>query len=272
MGKVLVTEDYLSDIADAIREKLGVATTYKPSEMAAAILSISGGGTVSFHGAPYSTVSYTGAASGSVTLDQYGAGSAVLAAGTYTFTNTVTIGEDEFTAAVKTVGVAGDMTVDLVPAGALYWYGLKVTDFAAASGYTPPGSSTWGENIAMTAGTNCISGTATTSGGTHRDIMWGSAAKIDTTGYTYLKARLVVDWDNAHSCRNTFALNKSKSFTSGAVKTENLESTEYDGASDITVMSVTDAQDEYYIYGNAGSTYNSGTVTVTMKILALWLE
>ena len=40
MSKVLVTDSYLSNIAAAIRSKLGVATTYKPSEMSAAIASI----------------------------------------------------------------------------------------------------------------------------------------------------------------------------------------------------------------------------------------
>lgn len=40
MGKVVVTETYLEDIADAIRNKLDVETTYKPSEMANAIESI----------------------------------------------------------------------------------------------------------------------------------------------------------------------------------------------------------------------------------------
>lgn len=44
MANVLVNDLYLSDIADAIREKLNVETTYKPSEMANAIESISGGG------------------------------------------------------------------------------------------------------------------------------------------------------------------------------------------------------------------------------------
>ena len=44
MSKVIVTESHLEDIADAIREKLGVATTYRPGDMAAAIESISGGG------------------------------------------------------------------------------------------------------------------------------------------------------------------------------------------------------------------------------------
>lgn len=40
MAKVLVTESYLSDIADAIREKLGVSDTYTPAQMAGAIATI----------------------------------------------------------------------------------------------------------------------------------------------------------------------------------------------------------------------------------------
>jgi hypothetical protein len=48
MGKVLVTDAYLTDIADAIREKLGVTTTYKPSQMGPAIEAITGGGSAPF--------------------------------------------------------------------------------------------------------------------------------------------------------------------------------------------------------------------------------
>lgn len=44
MAHVLITEQYLVDIADAIRAKLGVSDTYLPSEMSDAIESISGGG------------------------------------------------------------------------------------------------------------------------------------------------------------------------------------------------------------------------------------
>jgi hypothetical protein len=46
-AKVLITEEILQDIADAIRQKLGVETQYKPSEMAAAILTIGGNSEVS---------------------------------------------------------------------------------------------------------------------------------------------------------------------------------------------------------------------------------
>lgn len=44
MSKVLVNESSLTGIADAIRGKNGSTDTYKPSEMAAAITAISGGG------------------------------------------------------------------------------------------------------------------------------------------------------------------------------------------------------------------------------------
>lgn len=44
MAKVLVNENNLTNIANAIRGKNGSTNTYKPSEMAAAITAISGGG------------------------------------------------------------------------------------------------------------------------------------------------------------------------------------------------------------------------------------
>lgn len=44
MAKVAITEQYLEDIADAIREKTGLSDSYYPAEMAEAILSISGSG------------------------------------------------------------------------------------------------------------------------------------------------------------------------------------------------------------------------------------
>lgn len=44
MAKVLISESILTAIAEAIREKLSTTDTYKPSEMADAVESISGGG------------------------------------------------------------------------------------------------------------------------------------------------------------------------------------------------------------------------------------
>ena len=46
MSKVLVTESYLSQIANAIRSKFGSSEEYRPGDMGAAILSIPTGGIV----------------------------------------------------------------------------------------------------------------------------------------------------------------------------------------------------------------------------------
>ena len=55
MAKVLTDPAFYTAIADAIRSKLGGSTTYKPSEMAAAIASIpSGGDALAISVQPYS--------------------------------------------------------------------------------------------------------------------------------------------------------------------------------------------------------------------------
>lgn len=46
MSKVLVTEEYLQDIADAIREKTGGSDTYTPAQMGDAIRNIPSGGEI----------------------------------------------------------------------------------------------------------------------------------------------------------------------------------------------------------------------------------
>lgn len=55
MAKVAITESYLEDIADAIRDKTGLTTLYYPSQMAPAIRTISGGGGI----IPAGTISIT---------------------------------------------------------------------------------------------------------------------------------------------------------------------------------------------------------------------
>ena len=56
MSKVAITEQYLEDIADAIRSKTGLSSdTFRPSEMAPAIMTISGGGGIT----PTGTISIT---------------------------------------------------------------------------------------------------------------------------------------------------------------------------------------------------------------------
>lgn len=64
MAKVLVTEDYLEDIADAIRGKLSSSDTYTPGQMAGAIESIPTGGIT-----PTGTINIT--ENGTVDVTQY---------------------------------------------------------------------------------------------------------------------------------------------------------------------------------------------------------
>lgn len=76
MTKVAVTETYLTDIADAIRQQTGSVDTYKPSEMASAILDISGGASNFVHGT-FTTSSSAGAHT--ITLPYTGNGYPVMA-------------------------------------------------------------------------------------------------------------------------------------------------------------------------------------------------
>lgn len=55
MTKVAITESYLQDIADAIRAKTGLSSTYYPSQMSQAIMSISGSGGIT----PTGTINIT---------------------------------------------------------------------------------------------------------------------------------------------------------------------------------------------------------------------
>lgn len=64
MSKVMLSESYLDDIADAIRAKTGTQDTYTPGEMPEAIESISGGGIT-----PTGTISIT--SNGTVDVTQY---------------------------------------------------------------------------------------------------------------------------------------------------------------------------------------------------------
>ena len=74
MAKVLITDTHMTDIADAIREKLGVATTYTPDQMAVAIESIPSGGIT-----PTGTINIT--ENGTVDVTQYATANVAVSGG-----------------------------------------------------------------------------------------------------------------------------------------------------------------------------------------------
>ena len=78
MKRGLINPQYLSDIANAIREKNGSTTTYKPAEMAPAILALNGGReNLAWHQCPDAVRSYLAAAAAAYSdpdvtiIDQY---------------------------------------------------------------------------------------------------------------------------------------------------------------------------------------------------------
>ena len=80
MAKVAITEQYLTDIADAIRTKTGSQDSYKPSEMADAISRISGGGGI----VPTGTIEINVSAAGTTTTNvtNYASAKVVVPGGT----------------------------------------------------------------------------------------------------------------------------------------------------------------------------------------------
>lgn len=111
MSNVFVNETYLEDIADSLRSKLGVQTTYKPSQMAEAISSISGGGIT-----PTGTINIT--ENGTHDVSSYASASVAVPQGTTpTGTKQISITENGTTTEDVTNYASAEITVNVSGGG-----------------------------------------------------------------------------------------------------------------------------------------------------------
>lgn len=148
MAKVIITEQYLEDIADAIRSKSSSSTTYTPPQMAAAILAIPTSGTINNQNkavTPNETEQ-------SITFDSGYTGLGTVTVGaissTYVGSGITRRSSTDLTASGKTI---------TVPAG---YYETQATKDVATGSATGP-SSLSGSSATISTGTNTITLTKT---------------------------------------------------------------------------------------------------------------
>jgi len=182
--------------------------------------------TVTLNGGISETISYSGTSSGSVTLGTNGKGTVSLPTGTYTFTGGLS-GHS-----TGSVSITAAKTVNVYPAGALFWYGNGDTsgdslynsgNTFAEDNYVYPSGASRNKlvTVTVTAGTNDISiKMKYTSSDGYAKVATGTATfqrSVNLSGYTKINIKSSGDGTiYAATAKTTgFSSNGSVSASSG---------------------------------------------------------
>lgn len=202
---------------------------------------------VSIYGAKNEKVTYSGKASGSVTLGANGVGTVKLQTGNYTFT----AGISGRTATVK---VKMGAVVMLRPANFVYWYGVEAVAFGAITGndYSPE----------VKRNANSITVSTYRSGeGTNNRAFYTNTA-VDVTNYSSLKGILEGMAANAWYKLGAATSRTTYDASSGAAAAVNKPN--------VTTVSLSGITGNRYI-GIMGDSYGrAGDISATIH--AIWME
>ena len=197
------------------------------------------------YGAKNETVSYSGASSGSISLNASGVGTKELPLGSYTFTGkisgystTVTIKENATTVRVR-------------PERIIYWYGVEEVAFGTVYGndYSPT----------VTRNANSITVSVSRNGNAAAYRTFMTSGTVTLTGYNSLKG--VLEGMGINGWYRLCAATNRQDYESGVVASNKPT---------VTTVDVSSKSGSHYIGINGTSYGRTGATTATIH--ALWLE